>query len=328
MARVFVTARPGEQAVARLRAHHELTYQSWRATGVFPTGDPLVRRLNEGQFDVCANEGDRVPANVPTRLETVRPICVARAAPANVDLAAATAAGTSVTNAPGRNAIAVAEHTVGLLIWLIRWIARSTRLVLDDTWESSRYGELKAIELSGRTAGLVGVGHVGREVALRLRAFNVRILGYDPYADPALAASAGVELVGLERLMCESDVVSIHAAATSETEGLVSREMIWLIQPTAWFVTTARGPITDGHSPYDALRDQRIAGAALDVFEDEPFTRDNPLATLDNVLATTHLAGATCEVVANHSRIIERHIAEFLVGRCPSNTINPEASCR
>jgi autoinducer 2 (AI-2) kinase len=328
MARIFVTARLDEQAVERLRADHELTYESWRATGVFPTGDPLVRRLNEGRFDIYANEGDRVPASVLARLQTVRLICVARAAPTNVDLAAATRAGIVVTNAPGRNAVAVAEYTVGLLICLIRRIARSNRMVLDGTWEFGRYGELEGIELNGRTAGLVGVGHVGREVALRLRAFNMRILGYDPYTDPALAASAGVELIGLERLMRESDVVSIHAAETPETEGLVSREMIALMQPTAWFVNTARGRIADEQALYEALRDQRIAGAALDVFVDEPVTRDNPLATLDNVLATTHLAGATREVVANHSRIIERNIAESLAGRCPPNAVNPEACFR
>jgi len=324
MARILITARFDRESVARLRGEHEVTFESWQDTGVFPTGDVLAGRLNDGGYDIYANEGDKVPASVIEQLRVTRLICVARATPDNVDVAAATRAGIVVTNSPGRNAVAVAEYTIGLMLDLLRRITASNRLVLADAWEFRRFSELEGSELKGRTAGLVGVGAIGREVARRLRAFEMRIVGYDPYADAALAASAGVELVSLDQLLGESDVVSIHAAVTPETREMIGAREIARMKPTAYFVNTARAAITDERALYEALRDRRIAGAALDVFVDEPVTRENPLATLDNVLVTPHLGGATREVVTNHSRMIEEDVRAYVGGRCPPRAVNPE----
>lgn len=325
MARILITARFDSESVARLRREHEVTFESWQDTSVFPTGDVLAGRLNDGGYDIYANEGDKVPASVIEQLRVTRLICVARATPDNVDVAAATRAGIVVTNSPGRNAIAVAEYTIGLMLDLLRHITASNRTVMADAWEFRRFSELEGSELKGRTAGLVGVGAIGREVARRLRAFEMRIVGYDPYADAALAASAGVELVSLDQLLGESDVVSIHAAVTPETREMIGAREIARMKPTAYFVNTARAAITDERALYEALRDRRIAGAALDVFVDEPVTRENPLATLDNVLVTPHLGGATREVVTNHSRMIEEDVRAYVGGRCPPRAVNPEA---
>jgi D-3-phosphoglycerate dehydrogenase len=324
MARILITARFDRESVARLRREHEVTFESWQDTGLFPTGDVLAGRLNDGGYDVYVNEGDKVPASVIEQLRVTRLICVARATPDNVDVAAATRAGIVVTNSPGRNAVAVAEYTIGLMLDLLRHITASNRIVMADAWEFRRFSELEGSELKGRTAGLVGVGAIGREVARRLRAFEMRIVGYDPYADAALAASAGVELVSLDQLLGESDVVSIHAAVTPETREMIGAREIARMKPTAYFVNTARAAITDERALYEALRDRRIAGAALDVFVDEPVTRENPLATLDNVLVTPHLGGATREVVTNHSRMIEEDIRAYVGGRCPPRAVNPE----
>jgi len=324
MARIFITARFDREVVARLRGEHEVTFESWQDTGVFPTGDVLAGRLNDGGYGIYANEGDKVPAGVIEQLRVTRLICVARATPDNVDVAAATRAGIVVTNSPGRNAVAVAEYTIGLMLDLLRRITASNRMVMADAWEFRRFSELEGSELKGRTAGLVGVGAIGREVARRLRAFEMRIVGYDPYADAALAASAGVELVSLDQLLGESDVVSIHAAVTPETREMIGAREIARMKPTAYFVNTARAAITDERALYEALRDRRIAGAALDVFVDEPVTRENPLATLDNVLVTPHLGGATREVVTNHSRMIEEDMRAYVGGRCPPRAVNPE----
>jgi D-3-phosphoglycerate dehydrogenase len=324
MARILITARFDRESVARLRREHEVTFESWQDTGLFPTGDVLAGRLNDGGYDVYVNEGDKVPASVIEQLRVTRLICVARATPDNVDVAAATRAGIVVTNSPGRNAVAVAEYTIGLMLDLLRHITASNRIVMADAWEFRRFSELEGSELKGRTAGLVGVGAIGREVARRLRAFEMRIVGYDPYADAALAASAGVELVSLDQLLGESDVVSIHAAVTPETREMIGAREIARMKPTAYFVNTARAALTDERALYEALRDRRIAGAALDVFVDEPVTRENPLATLDNVLVTPHLGGATREVVTNHSRMIEEDIRAYVGGRCPPRAVNPE----
>jgi phosphoglycerate dehydrogenase-like enzyme len=325
MARILITARFDAEAVARLRQHHKVVYESWLDTGVFPTGDELVAKLNRGRHEIYVNEGDQVPTLVIQRLRATRLICVARASPSNVDIAAATEAGIVVTNAPGRNAVAVAEYTIGLMIALIRGICFSNHMVLDGTWEFWRFRCLEGIELTGHTIGLVGVGHVGREVATRLRGFNMRILGYDPYVDPQLANSAGVGLVTLQQLLHESDIVSIHAAATKDSHGLIGAREIALMKPTAYFINTARAVVTDEQALYEALRDKRIAGAALDVFLDEPLHCDNPLTKLDNVLVTPHLAGATREVIVNHSRMIEEDIQAYVSGHCPPRAVNPQA---
>lgn len=325
MARIFITARFDRDVLECLRDDHEITFESWRETGVFPTGDELVERLNGGAYEIYVNEGDKVPANVIERLDATRLICVARGTPSNVDIPAATRAGILVTNAPGRNAIAVAEFTIGLIIDRIRHITRGNRMVMTRTWEFRRFEEIEGIELNGRTIGLVGVGHIGQEVAKRLRAFNMRLLGYDPYLDPEVACSVGVELTELDRLMRESDFVSIHAPVTPETKGMIGEREIGLMKPTAYFINTARAIITDEQALYEALRDGRIVGAALDVFLEEPVTPDDPLATLDNVLVTPHLGGATREVVTNHSLMIETDIRAYAAGRCPLHIKNPEA---
>jgi len=324
MVRILITARFDEQSVARLRQRHEVAFESWLDSGAFLAGDELVQKLNSGRYEIYVGEGAQVPAPVIQRLRATRLICVARATPSNVDITAATQARIIVTNTPGRNAVAVAEYTIGLIIDLIRGITLSSRLVRDGPRDSWPFRHLEGIELSGRTLGLVGVGHVGREVAKRLHGFGMRILGYDPHVDDGLAKAAGVELVSLDQLLRESDIVSIHAAVTEATHGLIGAREIALMKPTAYFVNTARAVITDEQALYLALRDKRIAGAALDVFLDEPLSGENPLATLDNVLATPHLAGATKEVIVNHSRMIEEDIKAYVSGRCPPHAVNPQ----
>jgi phosphoglycerate dehydrogenase-like enzyme len=325
MARILVTARFDENALARLSCSHEVSFDGWQDTGVFPTGGTLVKKLNDGRYRVYVNEGDLVPAAVIERLQYTRLICVARATPGNVDITSATGAGIVVTHTPGRNAVAVAEYTIGLILDLVRHISDSNRLVRDGDWLFQRFPEVEGLELEGRTLGLVGVGHVGREVARRLRAFNMHILGYDHCADAALTSSAGVQLVSLEQLMGESDFVSIHAAVTPETIGLIGAHELALMKPSAYFINTARAVITDEQALHTALRDRRIAGAALDVFVDEPVRCDHPLASLDNVLFTPHLAGATREVVTRHSHMIEQDIEAYVGGSCPPHAVNPEA---
>lgn len=325
MARIFITARFQEEVLRRLMMEHSVRYESWQDTGGFLSGDVLVQTLNSGDFDIYVTEGEQISAPVIAHLRTTRLICVARSTPDNVDIAAATQAGILVTHTPGRNAIAVAEFTIGLILDVVRHITRSYNLVMTDSWEWCRLAEVEGFELSGRTAGLVGVGHIGKEVAQRLHAFGMHVLGYDPYVAPEVATAAGVVLVPLNQLMREADIVSIHAAATPETRGLIGAQEIALMKPTAVLINTARAAIVDEVALYEALRERRIAAAALDVFEREPVTRYNtPLASLPNVLVTPHLGGATRDVVRKHSAMIEEDIKAYVNRRCPARAINPQ----
>jgi len=325
MTRVFITARFDLGVLAQLCERHDVVYESWTETGQFLPGEEVAQRLNSGKFEVYVVEGCRLRAKILEMLRYTRLVCVARGTPSNVEIEAATHLGIVVTNSPGRNAVAVAEYTVGLMLDLVRGITRSNRMVLTSTFDVRQKASYVGIELDGRTVGLVGVGRAGREVARRLRAFNVRVLGYDPYADPLVTKEAGVELVTLDYLLSVSDIVSVHAASTPETKGLMGADELALMKPTAYLVNTARGPIVDESALYEALYHGCIAGAALDVFAEEPVSRDNPLVALDRVLATPHLGGATAEVVVKHSRMIAEDIKTYASGQCPKRALNPEA---
>jgi D-3-phosphoglycerate dehydrogenase len=253
------------------------------------------------------------PVSRPTieRLRSLRVIGVVRGGTENVDVSFATNRGISVLNTPGRNARAVAECTLGMILSEIRNIARSHACLKSGQWRREYANTAGIPELNEKTVGLVGYGAVGRLVAHYLQAFGSRILAYDPYAegDPAPAT-----LVDLPTLLRESDVVSIHARLTEDTQHLIGPEQLGLMKPTAVLVNTARSGLVDERALIDALAKKRIMGAALDVFDTEPLPADHPLLQLDNVTITPHLAGSTIDAFRNSPRMMADHLARMLQG--------------
>ncbi|MFC7304825.1 hydroxyacid dehydrogenase [Streptomyces monticola] len=209
----------------------------------------------------------------------------------NVDVAAATEAGVIVANAPLSNVLSVAELTVGLVIASVRHIVPANTALRNGRWERAAF---TGTELAGSTVGIVGLGHVGTLVAERLAAFDMRIVAYDPYVPQARAAAAGAQLVGLDELMARSEFVTVHLPRTPETLGLIGERELRLARPTMRLINTARGGIVDESALETALKEQRIAGAALDVFEVEPAV-DSPLLAYDTVVATPHLGASTAQ---------------------------------
>jgi D-3-phosphoglycerate dehydrogenase / 2-oxoglutarate reductase len=268
---------------------------------------------------------DYVTADVLEGLEDLKLICVCRGTPVNVDLIAATENKILVANTPGRNAIAVAELAIGLMISIARHMSAGEKAIREGKWDRSLYFRLSGLELSGRTIGLVGLGAVACEIAKRLQGWDMRILAYDPYVTDEAASKAGAELTDLETVMCESDFVSIHLPVTEETKGLVNAKLIGMMKPTAYFINTARTATIDEEAVLKALHEKRIAGGGFDVFGQEPLPEDSPFLELDNVVMTPHLAGATGGVITNHSRMAYEDIQGFLNGETPSRAVNPEA---
>lgn len=244
-----------------------------------------------------------------------------RTGPVNIDVAYATKKNVPVIYAPGRNAQGVADLTIGLIIAEARGIARAHALMKSGVWSVPEVG----VELWGKTLGIIGLGNVGSRVAFRAKnGFNMNVLAYDPYVPKERAEEFGVKLVDLETLLRESDFVTIHSRAPPDAKPQIAAEHIALMKPTAYLINTARGNILDEQALYEALKNDKIAGAALDVYAKEPIEPDNPLLKLDNITLTSHIGGLTREVPLRAAEIMAEDIARFTKGEKPKNVKNPE----
>lgn len=229
----------------------------------------------------------------------------------NVDVAAATRAGVMVVNAPTANVVSAAELTVGLLLAVARNIPQAGAALKEGQWQRSRY---TGVELSGKTLGIIGLGRIGSLVARRMEAFGMRLLAYDPYVRPESAARNGVLVTGLDELLAEADFLTIHLPRTSETAGLIGFDALHKVKPGVRLVNTARGGIVDEAELYAALKEGRVAGAAIDVFATEPCT-DSPLFELDNVIVTPHLGAGTAEAQERAGTTVAASVRQALSGR-------------
>jgi D-3-phosphoglycerate dehydrogenase len=236
----------------------------------------------------------------------------------NVDVEAATERGIMVVNAPESTSITVAEHTMGLILSLARKISIADKSVKQGKWEKSSF---MGMELNGKTLGIVGMGRIGSQVASRCKAFGMDLIVYDPYLPADVASEIGVEVVDLPNLLKNADVITIHVPLTPETKHSISKKEMEIMKDTAFIVNCARGGIINEEDLYHALKDGKIGGAALDVFEIEPPT-DNPLLKLENVVFTPHIGASTREAQRDAAIIVAKEIKEVLQGRSPKNVIN------
>ncbi len=256
-------------------------------------------------------------------------IACGRGGPVSVNLAAATARGIPVVHAPGSNAQAVVEFTLGLLLAETKHIARSHHALVGGDWRVDAYHYDRAPrELRGQTMGLIGLGHIGRLLVPYLHAFGLRVLVYDPYVGIEQCAALGVTPVDLPILLGESDFVSLHARVTRATRGMMGAAQFAQMKPGAYFLNTARGPLVDYDALYAALATRRLGGAALDTFALEPPPADWPLLKLDNVTVTPHIAGASRETARRKVEMVLMDVANYYAGRPLTHCANPEVLSR
>ena len=278
-------------------------------------GDALVAAL-AGRQALLVRGQTKVTADVLTKASGLRVVARAGAGVDNVDTKAAAAAGVAVYNAPGANAVSVAELTWGLIFALLRHIPEADATTRRGGWEKTR---LAGVEINGRTLGVIGLGFVGREVARVGVALGCRVLGHDP--DPAAAPIlAGCERVDVERIFAECDIVSLHAPLSSATRHLANAERLSRMRPGAYLINAARGGLVDEAALVDALRGGRLGGAALDVFEQEPPT-DSPLFALPNVVLTPHLGAATAEAQERAALMAAEAVKAHLAGGHPPGRV-------
>lgn len=271
--------------------------------------------------DILVTEFCPVPQRLIDACPTLKVIGVLRAGVENVDVEHATTKNVLVYNTPGRNSDSVADFTVGLIISECRNIARGHRGLKEGRWIREYPNSGNIPDLPGKTVGIIGLGEIGRKVAQRLAGFDVEMLGFDPFVKEP---PNGVKMTSLERLMAESDFVTIHARLTRETERLVGRGLIAKMKPTAYLINTSRSALADEEALYEALRDKKIAGAALDVFDKEPPGKDYPLVSLENVTLTPHMAGGSNDAFFNSPKRLAAEMIKLWDGEVSRFILNAE----
>jgi D-3-phosphoglycerate dehydrogenase len=236
----------------------------------------------------------------------------------NIDLEESTRRGVLVMSTPGGNAVSVAEHTFALLLSLARQVPRLDKAIHEGRWEKS---SAAGTEVRGKTLGLIGLGRIGSEVAVRAEAFDMHVLGYDPYISEAAAREVQVELVPLERLLAESDFVSLHTALSPATQNLINANTLAQMKQGARLINAARGELIDEAALAEALKSGKLAGAALDVFTEEP-PKNSPLVGLPNVIATPHVAGSTAEAQEEVGTQVAVQVRDYLAEGVIRNAVN------
>jgi phosphoglycerate dehydrogenase-like enzyme len=303
----------GTAALERLRRLGEVQLYTSDAA------DPavLAERLREADVAVNIRARSCFTDEVLGKCPKLRLISIWGTGTDNFDLKAAAARGVAVTNTPGANAIAVAEHTIALLLAVTKRIVPA-----DHTTRQGEWSRNLVVQLRRKRLGLIGTGLIGREVAAMARGLGMEVVAWTFHPNQALAASVGFRYVELEELLSSSDVISLHLRATRETQYFLSRERLALMRPTAFLVNTARGALVDEAALTECLRDGKIAGAAMDVFETEPLPRQHPFTALLNTVITPHSAGMTPEVIDTGLAMVVENIENFLKGS-PTHLCTP-----
>jgi phosphoglycerate dehydrogenase-like enzyme len=281
--------------------------------------DGLVRRLAPYEILVPIRERTRFPASLIARLPALELLALTGRNSGHVDVAAATDRGVLITETDGSVASTV-ELTIGLMLATVRGVPQEDRAMREGRWQT-RLG----VELSGKTLGILGLGRIGSRIAAFGKFLGMRVLAWGPTLTEERAAANGVTYVPLGTVFRESDVVSLHLRLSERTRGVVTAQHLSLMKPTAFLINTARGPLVDEAAMVAALRERRIAGAGLDVYDEEPLPANHPLLTLENVALSPHKGYVTQEGYHIFFRQVVENIESYLDENLPPRTLNPEA---
>ncbi len=285
----------------------------------FGTADDVVDFI--GDAEILVTQLAPMSRGMLQRLPKLKMIAVSRGGPVNIDMAAARDHGVLVVNTPGRNASAVAEFTLGAMLSETRKIREGHEALRRGEWRGDLYrADVTGRELNELTVGVIGYGNIGTKVVRLLRAFGAKVLVHDPYIQLAPEdAAAGVELVAFDRLLAESDVVTMHARVTAETKHMMNAEAFSRMKQGSLFLNTARGPLCDYDALYNALTDGTLGSAMLETFAVEPAPPDLPLLHLPNVTITPHIAGASVRTVTFAAEQAAEEVRRYLAGEPPRN---------
>ncbi|HYO63229.1 MAG TPA: phosphoglycerate dehydrogenase [Pyrinomonadaceae bacterium] len=295
-------------------------------------GFAVVKKTKLGFDELCDTLADcdglvvrsetKVTAALMERAPRLRAVGRAGVGVDNIDVETATARGVVVMNAPDGNTMTTAEHTLALLLALARRVPQGHASLHGGRWERKKF---VGVELRGKTLGVVGLGRIGRVVASRAAGFEMKVVAFDPFTAPEQAREMGAELLPLEEVCARADFLTVHTPLTPETRGLVGARELARMKPGAYVINCARGGLVDEHALYDALKEGRLAGAALDVFEQEPPPADHPLLALEQVIATPHLGASTREAQEGVALTVAEQMRDYFLTGALRGAVNVPA---
>ncbi|OGP55100.1 MAG: phosphoglycerate dehydrogenase [Deltaproteobacteria bacterium RBG_13_52_11] len=273
-----------------------------------------------GEYDgLVVRSATKVTADIIDAATNLKVIGRAGVGVDNIDVAAASKKGIVVMNTPGGNSMAAAEHTIALMFAIARSISQAAVTMWEKKWEKKRF---MGMEVFGKTLGVIGLGNIGGIVADRGRGLKMKVIAYDPYASPDLAAQKGIEMVSLDELFARSDFVTVHVPKSKETENLIDAKAISKMKDGVMVINCARGGIVDEKALAEACRSGKVRAAAVDVFTKEPPPPDNPLLGVENIVCTPHLGAATSEAQENVAIDIAHQMAAYLTEGTVRNAVN------
>lgn len=333
--KIFFTAEYNKNDIQTLYELGEVILDGW-AIGLPKLQEKELIEKTQN-VDIIVTSYDDITSDVIKKAINLKLIACTRATPVNIDVTAAKKRKIPVVYAPGRNSDSVAEFTMGLILSVARNIPQAYKALKEGKYTSgedatqetkiglkkdviwgmtkeSPYVVFKGVELKYKTLGIIGYGSIGRRVGRIARAFGMELLVFDPYQGELDIEEIGIRKVNtLAELMEKSDFITSHIKATPKTKNIIDSKMVALMKSTAYFINTSRGAIVDEEAIVSALRKNRIAGAAFDVYNNEPILRNHPfIKELDNVVITPHIAGATEQVLTNHTKQIVGDIKRFI----------------
>ena len=309
--KVLVTDSISEEGIRILRDHAQVDAKA----GLKP--EEIIAVI--GDYDaLMVRSQTKVTADIIEAGKKLQVIARAGVGIDNVDVEAATRCGVVVVNAPTGNTVSAAEHAVALMLALARNIPQASAVLKTGVW---RRNDFMGTELRGKTLGIIGLGNVGSEVAKRAQGFEMRLLGIDPLVSVEYAKKLRVELVEWEQLLKESDFISLHLPLTAQTRGLIGAEELALVKPSVRIINCARGGLIDDEALVKAIREKKVAGAAVDVFEKEPAT-ESILFGEDNIIVTPHLGASTAEAQVLAARDVAEQIVDIFQGKPARAAIN------
>ena len=318
---VYVIQGRGQRDYADCQAALTAVPARMTALPFIATEDEMIASTRDA--DALVTSASPVTRGVMSALEGLKVVARTGVGFDVIDVPAATELGVIVVNIPDIWVREVANHALALLLAWNRKIVVLDRQVHAGVWSAGVPGE-RTGSLHGETVGIVGLGNIGSAFARRVAALETKVIACDPYVDDARFAALGVERVSLEALAERADYVSVHTLLNAETHHLIGEAFFRRMKPTAILINTSRGPVVDEVALARALQDKRLAGAALDVWEQEPVAADNPLLKMDNVIATPHAAYFSSPAVAQVPRRCGEEVARVLTGQRPLNVVNPE----
>ncbi len=299
------------------RLFQEAGFQVEQKTGLAP--EELADVIG-GYEGLVLRSATRVTAELLARASALKIIGRAGAGVDTIDVPAATAAGVKVMNTPGQNANGVAELVFGLMFSLVRHLTRASSSLKEGRWEKNG---LAGTELLGKTIGVIGYGAIGRRVGTMAKALGLTVLAYDPYLNDGQIQASGAVPAQPDEIYSTADFVTLHLPKTRETAGLIGAEVLGKMKPSACLINCARGGLVDEAALAEALGSGRLAGAALDVFAQEPPSADNPLLALPNFIGTPHLGASTAESQVNVARAVAEQMIAFFQTGALDGVVNP-----